>query len=90
MIGAHGRALVSELARALGLRRGADGDSPFQVFLTPEANAINRARQDHLASLGFDFAGKSLLEVGAGIGLHTPFFVRRGCSALVTDGNAER
>ena len=62
---------------------------PFAVFLTPEASAINMARQAHLASLGLDLARKRVLEVGAGIGLHTPFFLERECEVLVTDGNAE-
>jgi 2-polyprenyl-3-methyl-5-hydroxy-6-metoxy-1,4-benzoquinol methylase len=66
----------------------ADHD-PFAVFLTPEAHAINVARQAHLASLGLDLAHKQVLEVGAGIGLHTPFFLARGCEVLVTDGNPE-
>src|SRR5262249_20235166 len=66
----------------------ADND-PFAVFLTPEASAINAARQAHLASLGLDLIRKQGLEVGAGIGLHTPFFLERGCEVLVTDGNAE-
>jgi 2-polyprenyl-3-methyl-5-hydroxy-6-metoxy-1,4-benzoquinol methylase len=64
-------------------------NDPFAVFLTPEASAINMARQTHLASLGLDLARKRVLEVGAGIGLHTPFFLERGCEVLVTDGNLE-
>jgi 2-polyprenyl-3-methyl-5-hydroxy-6-metoxy-1,4-benzoquinol methylase len=64
-------------------------NDPFAVFLTPEASAINMARQAHLASLGLDLTCKRVLEVGAGIGLHTPFFLKRGCEVLVTDGNAE-
>ena len=72
------------------LRHRADPeDSPFAVFLAPNAQAINRARQQHLASLGLDLAGKKVLEVGAGIGLHTPFFLERGCEVTVTDGRAE-
>ena len=64
-------------------------NDPFAVFLTPEASAINIARQAHLASLRLDLEHKQVLEVGAGIGLHTPFFLKRGCEVLVTDGNAE-
>lgn len=60
---------------------------PFAVFLEPEALRINRARQDHLASLGLDLCGKRVLEVGAGIGLHTGFFEERGCHVLSTDAN---
>jgi len=66
----------------------ADND-PFAIFLTPEAIAINTARQAHLAFLGLDLTHKQVLEVGAGIGLHTPFLLERGCEVLVTDGNAE-
>jgi SAM-dependent methyltransferase len=64
-------------------------DGPFSVFLAPNAFAINQARQSHLASLGLDLAGKTVLEVGAGIGLHTPFFLERGCTVTVTDGRPE-
>lgn len=63
--------------------------NPFAVFLSPEALAINAARLTHLASLGLDISGKSVLEVGAGIGLHTSFFEDLGCSVLCTDGRPE-
>lgn len=61
--------------------------SGYDVFLTPQALAINKARLEHLASLGLDLADKTVLEVGAGIGLHTEFFEARGCRVLSTDGN---
>ncbi|MGI0489157.1 FkbM family methyltransferase [Pantanalinema rosaneae CENA516] len=61
----------------------------FEVFLTDEAFKINQARQDHLASLNLQLAGKTVLEVGAGIGLHTQFFEDLGCSVLTTDGRPE-
>jgi len=64
--------------------------SPEQaVFLTPEALAINEARLCHLASLGLDLAGKTVLEVGGGIGLHTCFFESLGCRVTFTDGRSE-
>jgi FkbM family methyltransferase len=62
--------------------------SPLDVFLAPEALEINRARLDHLASLGLDLREKRVLEVGAGIGLHTAFFEERGCDILSTDGSS--
>jgi SAM-dependent methyltransferase len=61
--------------------------SPFDVFTKPDALAINRARQDHLATLGLDLVGKNVLEVGAGIGLHSQFFLERNCAVTITDGD---
>src|SRR5579862_1254448 len=61
----------------------------FDVFLTKEAFAINKARLGHLASLGLDLSNKKVLEVGAGIGLHTEFFEKRGCTVLCTDARSE-
>jgi SAM-dependent methyltransferase len=75
------------LLQRLGLARRAE--DPFEVFLAPNAHAINHARQSHLGSLGLDLANKRVLEVGAGIGLHTPFFLERGCTVTVTDGRPE-
>jgi SAM-dependent methyltransferase len=75
------------LLERLGL--GRRSEDPFAVFLAPNALAINHARQSHLASLGLDLANKRVLEVGAGIGLHTPFFLERGCEVTVTDGRPE-
>lgn len=49
----------------------------------------NRRRQEHLASLHLELAGRSVLEVGAGIGDHTGFFLDRGCRVTSTDGRAE-
>lgn len=60
--------------------------SQFHCFLYPDALAINQARQQHLASLGLDLHGKTVIEVGAGIGLHTNFFLDRDCEVTVTDG----
>ena len=82
---AHGRAFLSSIFKP----PRNEPPNPFDVFLAADALAINRARQEHLASLGLDLAGKRVLEVGAGIGLHTQFFLDRGCEVLVTDGNKE-
>src|SRR5437660_6383614 len=58
-------------------------------FLSEEYQRHNRRRQEHLASLGLDFTGRSVLEVGAGIGDHTSFFLDRGCRVTVTDARPE-
>jgi SAM-dependent methyltransferase len=55
----------------------------------PHAEKINKARLEHLVSLGLDLDRKRVLEVGAGIGKLTKFFENRGCSVLSTDGRPE-
>lgn len=45
----------------------------------------NQRRLEHLASLHLALRGKSVLEVGAGIGDHTGFYLDRGCSVLSTE-----
>jgi hypothetical protein len=45
----------------------------------------NQRRQEHLASLGLPLANQTVLEVGAGIGDHTSFFLDRGCTVIVTE-----
>jgi Methyltransferase domain len=49
----------------------------------------NRRRQEHLATLGLPLAGRKVLELGAGIGDHTSFFLDRDCGVTVTDARAE-
>jgi predicted O-methyltransferase YrrM len=61
----------------------------FEVFDTQEALKINRARLEHLTSLGLDLAHKRALEVGAGVGRHTEFFEKLGCEVVSTDARPE-
>ena len=72
------------------------GDSPsdvadwcFEVFDTPEAHAINRARMEHLASLELPLEGKTVLDVGCGVGHLSSFFVERGCQVTCVDARPE-
>jgi SAM-dependent methyltransferase len=58
----------------------------LEVFDTPAALAINRARLDHLASLGLRLDRRRVLDVGCGVGHLAQFFVARGCSVLALDG----
>lgn len=62
---------------------------PSQYFLTPHYQRHNQRRQEHLASLGLPIAGKTVLEVGSGIGDHTSFFIDRKCKVTSTDGRQE-
>jgi Methyltransferase domain len=49
----------------------------------------NQRRQEHLASLGLPLSGRSVIEVGAGIGDHTSFFLDRGCRVVTSDAREE-
>ena len=45
----------------------------------------NARRLEHLASLGIPIHGRSVLELGAGIGDHTHFYLDRGCKITTTE-----
>ena len=49
----------------------------------------NARRLEHLASLGLPLHGKKVLEVGAGIGDHSSFYLDRGCEMLITEARPE-
>jgi SAM-dependent methyltransferase len=59
------------------------------AFQTEAYRRHTSRRLEHLASLGLELAGKSVLEVGAGIGEHTSFYLDRGCRVLATDARPE-
>ena len=62
---------------------------PLDSFLSEPYQRHNKRRQEHLATLGLPIAGRSVLEIGAGVGDHTGFFVDRGCRVTSTDGRLE-
>ncbi len=59
------------------------------VFDDAGAKAKYKAMLEHLASLNLPFQGKSVLEVGSGVGWHTYFFEQRNCKVLCTDGRSD-
>jgi SAM-dependent methyltransferase len=61
----------------------------IENFLNESYQRHNRRRQEHLASLGLPISGKRVIELGAGIGDHTSFFLDRGCTVTVTDARRE-
>lgn len=50
---------------------------------------INAARLNHLNKLQLAIEKKSVLEVGSGPGLLTPFFTEKGCKTLSLEGRKE-
>lgn len=65
------------------------GGSGPEVFDAPEAIAINMARMQHLDSLGLPLAGRSVLDVGCGVGHLARFFLERRCRVVCVDGRQE-
>jgi SAM-dependent methyltransferase len=49
----------------------------------------NARRLEHLASLNLAIRDRSVLELGAGVGDHTTFFLDRGCSVTCVEPRAE-
>lgn len=80
------RAARRRLRRAPG---GAEPPSDLPLFDQPFYQDITEARLRHLAELGLPLEGKSLIDVGCGIGRLSGFFVDRGCEVLCVDGREE-
>jgi SAM-dependent methyltransferase len=61
----------------------------LDVFDTPEALALNEARRSQLESLGWNLAGKRVLDVGAGVGHLAAWLQKMGSSVVCLEGRAE-
>lgn len=68
-------------------QRPADGG--VESFETESAKAINRARLEHLRSLGLPLERRRVLDVGSGPGHLAQFFVSYGCDVISTDARSE-
>lgn len=60
-----------------------------ECFDTAAALELNRARLDHLASLGLSWAGKSVLDVGCGVGHFSQAVAQNGCRVVGVDAREE-
>jgi len=63
--------------------------TPEKHFLSHDYQRHNQRRLEHLASLGLNITGLTVLEVGAGIGDHTSFFLDRDCGIVTSDARQE-
>lgn len=61
----------------------------IEAFDTPAALRINAARMDHLATLGLDFRGKRVLDVGAGVGRLAEYLVAMGAEVVCVEARPE-
>ena len=65
------------------------GSGGSSVFDSPDAVKINEARMNHLDSLRLPLAGKTVLDVGCGVGHLAQYFVERKCRVTCVDGRGE-
>lgn len=63
--------------------------SPEILFHSLRYLRSNERRLEHLARLDLPIASRSVLEIGAGIGDLTSFFLDRGCTVTSTEPRAE-
>jgi len=63
--------------------------SPRDAFLYYDYIRHDQRRLEHLASLNLPITGSAVLEVGAGIGNHTSFFLDRGCRVVSTEARQQ-
>jgi SAM-dependent methyltransferase len=63
--------------------------NPVASFHSDQYLRHNARRLEHLASLRIPVAGLSVLEVGAGIGDHSHYYIDRGCRVTITEAREE-
>jgi SAM-dependent methyltransferase len=64
-------------------------NTPVSHFHSNRYLRLNSRRLEHLASLRILVAGMSVLEVGAGIGDHSHYYIDRGCKMTITEARFE-
>ena len=62
---------------------------PEKQFHSPDYLRHKARRLEHLSSLRISVAGLSVLELGAGIGDHSNYYMDRGCKVTVTEVRRE-
>ncbi len=60
-----------------------------ETFRQQDYININNARLEHLESLNLPLDGKSVLDVGCGVGDLTQFFLNKNCEVVCVDGREE-
>jgi len=80
------RAAIRDLVRRTGIKHD---NSLLGNFHSHNYLRHNARRLEHLASLHLPVAGLSVLEVGAGIGDHSEYYIDRGCKITITDARPQ-
>lgn len=59
------------------------------IFLDKKYQLHNIARLSHLDSLGLNLRKRRVIEIGAGVGDHTYYYLIKDCFVIATDGRPE-
>jgi len=81
------KTIVTQVIRKIGVDIVRYG--PASHFHSIHYLRHNARRLEHLASLRIPVAGMSILEVGAGIGDHSHYYIDRGCRITITEVRTE-
>jgi len=79
------------IGRIEGRKVGEDRDrfGHLSVFDRPAYVDVTEARLAHLRSLNLPIAGKTVIDLGCGIGRLSEFFVELGCDVFCVDGRED-
>jgi Methyltransferase domain len=66
-------------------RNQSSSNNPIRRFHSDNYLRHNARRLEHLSSLGISVSGMTVLEVGAGIGDHSHYYLDRNCSMTITE-----
>lgn len=80
---------VATTIRQRGLDRLLGIDAPSRKFHSNAYLRHNARRLEHLASLRIAVSGMTVLELGAGIGDHSHYYIDRGCKITITDARTD-
>lgn len=87
------RRVFRRLARGVAKRHSAQQETlhcqPGRAFDVPHYQEITAARLEHLRAMGLPISGKSVIDVGCGIGRLSEYFAEQGCDVLCVDGRKE-
>jgi hypothetical protein len=77
--------ITRQIIRKTGFDIVRFANEPVRHFHSNHYLRHNARRLEHLASLRIPVAGMSVLEVGAGIGDHSHYYIDRGCDITITE-----
>jgi hypothetical protein len=73
----------------LDVHRYIPSERPVAYFHSNNYLHHSARKLEHLASLRIPVSGMTVLDVGAGIGLHSQYYIDRGCKTTITEARPE-